>query len=171
MALDATPGSATANAYLTVAEADAYFAERLHAGAWAAASTADKEAALIQATRVIDARLCFRGAAADGVQALKWPRTGLVTMNGFALAGDSIPDQLKDAVCELALTLLSGDATLESEVVAQGITRVKAGSVELGFDAAKAKLRDVPKHVTEMLVPAWLCPARPRRATARAGVT
>jgi hypothetical protein len=169
--LDATTGGTSSNSYLDADEAADYFAERLHSSAWTAASAGDKDAALIQATRVIDARVCFAGMATTATQALRWPRSGLVSMNGYPLGDDVIPDQLKDAVCELALTLLDGDVTIESEIVTQGITKVKADTVEVGFDTAKATTREVPKHVIEMLVPAWLCPPRVPRVSARAGVT
>ncbi len=38
MAIEATVGSPDANSYVTLAEAEAYFPERLHSDAWAGAS-------------------------------------------------------------------------------------------------------------------------------------
>lgn len=153
----ATPGLGTSNSYITVAELDAYAAGRLHVAAWAAATTAQKEAAVIWATRVIDARVCFLGAAADAVQALAWPRTGLLTRNGFALASTVIPQQLKDATAEMALALLASDVTAESEQSVQGLKKLRAGPVELEFREL-IEQKGIPETVKLMFVPGWLCP-------------
>jgi hypothetical protein len=53
MALNATPGSATADSYLTVAAADT-MATNFGLGGWATKTTAQKEAALRQATLDVD---------------------------------------------------------------------------------------------------------------------
>lgn len=60
MALDATVAGATANSYVALAEADAYFADRLNADAWTAAGT-KQAAALITATKQIDAAITHLG--------------------------------------------------------------------------------------------------------------
>lgn len=159
MALVATPGAADANSYLTVAEADAYFETRLQATRWTSiVDDVVKETALIMATRVIDSRICFTGVAATGTQALAWPRAGMFNRNGFAIGEDVVPQALKDATAELAYMLLASDVTLESDAAVQGISRIKAGPVDISFrDSIES--RDVPSNVSELFVPSWLCPA------------
>ena len=114
MSLDATVGGAIANSYITQAAATTYFTDRLYSSGWTAASSGDKDAALITATHRIDQEL-FLGTKTSSTQALKWPRY-LVPIPGeyytYGLsyfASDAIPQPIKDAVCELALFLLAND--------------------------------------------------------------
>jgi hypothetical protein len=184
MALDATVGGANANSYLTVTEATAYFATRLYSSVWTAASNGDKEAALIWATRLIDAKIkpewdqkefpqdatirristitadgqcfiCWNGAATDNVQALAWPRTGMKNKNGYDILSNVIPQQLKDVTCELALLLLTGDRTAENEIDVLGLTGIKAGPVELSFKNTIEQAKILPIAVIDLLVPSW----------------
>jgi hypothetical protein len=152
----ATPGAADANSYLTLAEAVAYFASRLHTTVWDAAVDATREKALIMATKWIDALSCFTGAAASSTQALKWPRTGMTGLTGHSISSSIIPQTLKDATAEFAQQLISSDRTVDSAVETQGITSIKAGPVQLGFkDSVTAKV--LPDAVTNLMVPSWLC--------------
>ena len=63
------------NSYVTVAEADSYFAERLHSETWSGASPTDKEKALITATGLLDQKP-WVGEAEDELQPLAFPRIG-----------------------------------------------------------------------------------------------
>lgn len=160
MAIIATPGAADANSYGTEAEADDYFETRLHSEAWDAADT---EAALINATRLLDAYICWTGSAVDAVQALAWPRTGMLSKNGFPIptsGADSIPIQLKYAQFELALLLAAEeDRTLENEIAVSGLNKLKVGPVELGWkDGIESIGEVVNAAVRALLVPSWLCP-------------
>jgi len=67
--------SLTYNSYASVAEADYYFEDRMSVSAWTSATTADKEAAIVSATRQIDKEY-FVGRATSSTQALSFPRTG-----------------------------------------------------------------------------------------------
>lgn len=79
-------------------------------------------------------------------QALDWPRAGV----GGVTATD-IPQQIKDAQCELAYEL-SQDADLEAAADAGGdnVKRIKAGSVEIEKFLAKRSSR-FPRPVMELL--------------------
>lgn len=157
MALIATPGAADANAYVTAAEFAAYLTERPQTpAAVTAASTAQREAALIMATRMIDAYQCWTGVAASATQALQWPRSGMLTHTGFAMSDSIIPVQLKNAVCELAISTLVSDVFADSDVAAQGITSIKAGPVSLTFKDEIAA-RGLPSFVTTLLPSSWKC--------------
>lgn len=86
MAFDATVAGATANSYLTVAEADAIAAARVgpFAALWRDAATTQqaKEQALQQATSEVDAYLGSSGIAHySATQALLYPRAGDVLNN------------------------------------------------------------------------------------------
>jgi len=174
MALVETPGDASANSYATVAELDAYAATRPGLQTWfATASTPAKEAALIMATRMLDGRLVWTGAATTpAVQALGWPRTGMANRNAYAIDSAVLPRELKEATCEQALQMGTGSGLADNDPLNQGVTSVKAGSVAVTFkeldesspEAADIAFRKkeqelawatVPDSVRQLLVPSW----------------
>lgn len=172
----ATPGAANANSYLTVAEAQAYFDSRAPLEGWEEAD--DKSALLIMATRTLDMLLSgtrtyvpgtkgqvgyyrigsrWSGAPTDGVQVLAWPRTGMLNRNGFAIASNVIPQDLKNAVAELAGALGTKDLLLDDANAVSGITSVRAGSVAVSFDSSMAMTtKMMPDAVLSLLVPSWI---------------
>lgn len=84
-------------------EADTYFAERLYVIAWNEASRANKNIALIEATRRIG-HLRFAGEKVDSDQELEFPRYSGEAPDGTEV----IPDDIKIAMYELAFALLDG---------------------------------------------------------------
>lgn len=159
MALDATVGGPNANAYVTRAEGDAYFADRLYAIAWTGAGDTDKDNSIITAALLIDRRVCFTGNSATSTQARRWPVSGHLTRNGYLIPDDELPLDLKHANLELALYLLNAgtDASQPNEVVEQGLTLVKAGPIELRFKEALESI-SIPSNVLSMFPSSWLCP-------------
>ena len=172
----ATAGASNANSYLTVAEAQAYFDARTPVAGWENADP-NQEALLIMATRTID--MMFAGARVamgDGnyrigpmwtgvptlsTQALAWPRTGMFNRNGFPIDPMAIPQDLKNAVAELAGSLGTADRLVDNDIAIQGITSVKAGSVALSFDQSKlVTTKILPDAVMMFLVPSWLTSER-----------
>src|SRR5258706_538573 len=67
-------GLSNANSYANAADGDGYHEGHLYGTSWSGASTATKEAALVMATRVVDALFEFRGYRGNDGQALQWPR-------------------------------------------------------------------------------------------------
>jgi hypothetical protein len=154
LTLIATPGAPDANSYATVADGDAYHEAHLYATAWTGATEPNKTIALVMATRVLDARCRWKGTAVSDAQALGWPRYNVADPNtGYILSHLLIPRQVREATCELARTLLAGDRTADNQADAQGLTKLKAGPVELEFkdfivpkvlsDAVMSLLRDL----------------------------
>lgn len=154
MALDATVGGASANSFLTNEEAVALAADHPYGSAWAGYTNQD--ALLIGATKIL-VRLCFLGTASSETQRLPFPRTSLLTRNGFPLDPATIPSEIKEAQFELALMLGESDISRGSDAAAEGITKLKAGPVELTF-ADPITQDPVPSNVKQLLVPSWLCP-------------
>jgi hypothetical protein len=122
-------GLPTANAYIDVAFADAYFSLR-GITAWASAVSADKEIAIVKATDYIDTvwGWKFLGTKANAKtnppdfavdQALEWPR--MYQRQDLPIA---LPPQLQKACAEYALrALLNGTPLLaDPEVEANGLT-------------------------------------------------
>lgn len=126
MSLDATVGGASANSVATVAEADAYFLNRLHSGLW---STASKEAALITGTRLIQDGCRFIGDKATDEQALDWPRTGVYDRDGFYVSELIIPEAVKNGVFEMAYAMLESDITVDSPLKRLGLKSGKVSSL------------------------------------------
>lgn len=88
--------------YITIEEAQLYFDERLDTEAWDLASNTDRLKALKQATRAIDA-LPLIGFKTVTSQELEFPRTLPETRTSLG-----IPQAIKDACAEIAISLLSG---------------------------------------------------------------
>ena len=132
MALDTTPGSATADSYVSLEDSDAY--HLAHGGeAWLAPSVDDerKEAALRSATRYLDStyRGRWKGIRAAAAQALAWPRREVIDEDGYDLADDAIPKAIVDATCEAALLIVQG-VQLMPQLARGGM--VKSESVTAG---------------------------------------
>jgi hypothetical protein len=97
-------GLADAEAYISVADADTYFAARGNA-AWAALTEPQKEQALRLGTdymgQAYGQRWC--GTRTTTTQALDWPRTG-----ACGIAADVVPVAVKRANAELAVRASAG---------------------------------------------------------------
>src|SRR5512137_2573590 len=111
-------GLVNANSYASAADGDAYHDGHLYATAWTAATTANKEKALVFATRLIDAERQFNGVKVTETQALQWPRVDCPDPDGAAessevavLPSDAVPPAFVRATCELARELLIQDRT------------------------------------------------------------
>ncbi|MGT2429251.1 DnaT-like ssDNA-binding protein [Cupriavidus basilensis] len=133
MAIDSTPGSPTADSYVSVAEADAYWIKRSSA-AWVAAATTLKESTLVRATSFVDAENAWKGVRRTSTQALSWPRYD-VMVDGYLLLPDVIPARVKDAVCELALKALAGD--IAPDVLPDVVTETTVGPITKKYAPAK----------------------------------
>lgn len=124
MTIVATAGAANADSYATLEDANAYFTDRAIA-AWTGTDAA-KEAALRRATTYLDNQYRGKwvGIRYAETQALAWPRVDgfrgyaggvtcpLFDVDGFEIAYDSVPLQIRRATFEAALLLLGG-STLE----------------------------------------------------------
>lgn len=141
---------AGANTYVTVAEADAFLAYHTTRAAWAAMTEADKEAALVQACRAMDAVCAWKGAKVDIDQPRAWPRAG-VTVSGIAEAwnplwsrsgagypSDQVPQAVRDAQCELAALMAQGDRTADLDSAGIKSVKVGKGALEVEFDPSTA---------------------------------
>jgi len=150
MALIATIASSDANSYVTEAEGDAYFAERMHSSKWDA--IVDKEAALITASRMLDWNLTFNGSPTTNEQSMKFPRIDLIRVDGRSVSSAIIPIEVKFATFELALAFASKDRTADNSLA--GIEQVKAGplfvkATPAGYDSTNISL--IPSHIRKIL--------------------
>ena len=149
MSLDATPSGDNSNAFCDVASADDYHGDRLHNDEWDNASDTDKEAALIQATIMLNELDWLGSIDSEATQALRFPREELYDKDGRELSG--IPTFLVNATSELALNLIREEYISPSIAAAQ--KRVKAGSVELEYFEVTPISGPIPSRVMAMVYP------------------
>lgn len=159
-------GLADSNSYAAVAEGDDYHASRLRSTDWTNASSGDKQKALAQASRTLDAEFQFKGYKATSGQAMQWPRVLARDRNlsGYIVtpstAGDTlseyfnattIPKELKEATCELARLLLATDRTDPALQDGSGVRAVEIHqAIKVEFNAAD-RMNPVPATVAAML--------------------
>ena len=133
-------GGATSNSNCSLERARAYYATNYYATD-ANLSDDDKLGqALITATRLMDQGMLWNGVVANATQALLWPRFGAEKLNGYFFDQHTMPPELLDATAEFARQLLQADRTADSDLQVQGITHLKAGSVELAFQNPTTKV-------------------------------
>lgn len=123
-------GMATAEAYASVAAADAYWTARGIPAAWSGSTTAQKEEALRQGADYIDAVHAegWKGYRLALAQRLAWPRTG-VYVDRIALDAAPLPRQLVEANIEAAVRARTETTGLLPDETELGIA---SESVEVG---------------------------------------
>jgi len=146
-------GKADANAYASAADGDAYHDGHLYGTAWTGATTGKKEAALVMATRLIDAHYQFNGVRAQGSQALQWPREDCPDADGDAVGqrfvlATVVPKAVLDATCETARALIIEDRT--GNPLGEGLKFTGLGDLQQSFD--KGDRRPVIPHVAQAML-------------------
>jgi len=116
--------------------ASTYFAASLNVAAWNAASTTDKQKALVNATRIFDKQL-WVGTVTDPTtpQPLAWPRTGVPTCDGIVASPTVIPERVIFGAYELASAILT-DALVQTQSstgsnTKRVLARKKVGDLEV----------------------------------------
>jgi hypothetical protein len=147
--INATVGSASANSYITLSDANAIVEGLVpddDVTSWEAGSTSDdyRNRALYTACQRID-RERFLGGRADDTQALQWPRTGVrkpdTYINTYAVGfpfrvttdyftSTEIPDQIKKAQVVLAVYLQNNVSGIGLSGL-EDFEKVKLGSLDI----------------------------------------
>jgi len=157
-------GVAGANTYISLADAETYFEGRLNKSVWSSASDVDKNAGLVQAARILDEYVRWIGWVTDTDQAMQWPRAGIfyngygeyyaswditLSTSVYSIDDDDIPDEIKNAQCELAFVLLSQDTQVVAATAGFSSISV-AGTVELDIDK-QDRVSEIPSHVWRII--------------------
>lgn len=167
----ATPGSSSANSYISVATGDDLANVYLGTLKWSSASTDNKGRALIMATRYLD-ELEWIGTRTTTTQALAWPRTD-AACGEWTFTSSEIPAPIKQATFDLAEalittpTLLGGTGAGNAELI-PGIPNASLRSASV--DVISLQFRDgavpdsknalnVVPHLRQVL--GCLCLSRP----------
>jgi len=105
MALIVTPGAASADAFVSVADCDTYCEAQGLTG-WTASveSPADtREAAIRRATAYLSSAFNWKGYRTSGrSQSLAWPRADVEDREGNTVPSDEIPVEIIQACCHIA---------------------------------------------------------------------
>lgn len=119
---------ANANTYVSDGEYVAYAAAR---GKTIASSAANREIQLIKSMDYIEGhRAKFKGCKNTRDQPLQWPRYN-VTIDGYWVDNDEIPEELKEAQMEAAIFINSSEI-LKSGTI-QNIQREKLDKLEVAY--------------------------------------
>jgi hypothetical protein len=136
------------NSYVDLAEAVAYFADRLDATAWDSADVMRRMRSLVTATSILE-RLSWTGAAVDRGQPLAFPRLGTyfdprigddVTLSGT-------PRRVTMATFELALHLLNNEGVQDEQT---RVHTLGVGSVQM---AGLGQMSLIPTTVYDLVRP------------------
>ena len=116
----------TASSYLDAASADTLAASRPTNTAWAAATSAQKLAALEEATRRIDSMI-LRGNKYDSDQALEFPRIIDGVTVGNADQDAEVPTPVLWACLEEAIAILAAGSGSLKDLQEQGVSSMSVG--------------------------------------------
>ena len=133
--IDATIKGASANSYVTLAEANTYFETVPDSSTWTDKTDDQKNRALISATRWIDT-FVYQGDRCDENQALKFPRTNY-QVDRVELSCSTIPLNIKYAQYELARALANDTDAMTGNLGTDGnFSEVKLGDIEVKYNTA-----------------------------------
>lgn len=157
-------GLATANSYLSLADAEIYFATHPQSSAWDALTDDQKNRYLISGARVLDACFDFSGFKISADQALQWPRiraadpdqsgeafyraAGTSITSGY-FPEDEVPKGVKDAQCEMARMLVASNRM--DDAPGTGIREFELpGSIRVAFETGRLQ-EIVPDFIINMM--------------------
>jgi hypothetical protein len=133
--INATLSSASANSYVTLAEANTYFETVPDSTTWDDKTDDQKNRALISATRWIDNQV-FYGDRCDVEQALSWPRNNY-HVDRVELTCSVIPADIKYATYELARALANDTESITGSTGDTGLYE----AVKLGEPSSSVTLK------------------------------
>jgi hypothetical protein len=137
------------NSYVTVAEASAYFEDRIDVAAWTSAEDAEKSKALVTASAMLN-DLRWIGVAISESQTLAFPRTGTYfdpRLGCDITLSDTTPTRIINATYELAYHLLNNDGLLDDVGT---VTDLSVASINLHIRSDSNK---IPSFVRNMIKP------------------
>lgn len=153
--INSTPGSPSANSYVSTSEMASYVSDRVvdtaAKAAWNALAADLQATYLVNATRQLDNMAEWVGLKYSADQALSWPRSD-AWIDGYLLSSTIVPTSVKEATCEMALWLLGNSGEISQSQNAE-FDSLKVGSIEINFNerVAGSKNRYFPDIVAYIL--------------------
>lgn len=139
-------GHAEADSYVDLTYVDNFVAFSVDNALWPT-TDAEKEAALVEATRILDSQFDWKGLIASETQALRWPRSGVYDADDRLISDSIVPKAIKDAVCSLAYYLVQNGGLKQAQGEIKGL---KIGPIDLKF-AEGSETIGVPKYIARSL--------------------
>lgn len=167
MTIDATPGGAEANSYVTLTQADEYFQDDYDFSSdWSGLPDQDKSRLLITATRMLDG-LNYKGRRYDYFtpQALKFPRVIGAEILSLDQAGElAAPRSVRRAVCEQARQVYQGGSAGGAEDLAfMGVESFRLDKIALSITGGQ-RTRGLCPAASRLLAPFVVHSVELRRA-------
>ena len=139
-------GLASANSYISLADANTYFEARRNPATWTEADDAAREQALRVGTDYLDAKYgdMWVGIRNTKTQALDWPRALAYDLDGYPIETDEVPKRLKHATAEMALRYLTApdellpDVAQDDQGIASESNTVGPISQSISYQGGKA---------------------------------
>lgn len=150
------------NTFISLADAETYFSERLNSDVWDAEDDEDKKKALIMATKRIN-KLPFIGEQEVETQPLAFPRYVSRSTNPqistYYLIRDlkeiTTPDDVKEATCEEALALLTYSNSVHYANQQMGIQSMSMGNESVSYNGSGADNKLLSQDA-QTLVEKWI---------------
>jgi hypothetical protein len=131
MALDTTVGGASSDSYVDASTYEAYIVANIDLNFNGVGQTSKHEMNLRRAAQWLDRKYKFVGMQQYQTQSRAWPRLTDVLVDGWPIDPDTVPQDIKDAQCELAY--LFEEKSIDPTTTIEGVVKVarsKAGPVE-----------------------------------------
>jgi len=166
MALTVTPGGASDDALITLANFQTYCASMGHV--LTDYTDTQQEQAIrggtswVEGVGAISDRLPTRwpGVKTSATQRRTWPRSGATEVDGTAIASDIIPAAVQDAVAEAAFYALGNPGVLHTQITpAEAVKQEKVGPLSVtyhdpkGASDLRAMLTVVDDLLSAILIP------------------
>lgn len=154
--LVSTAGSASANSYASLTEANIYVESYVLSSdlrdLWDAADYDDQQRSLIIATRNLDDMFCWSGRKTYSTSALDWPRQSVYDELGNQYAIDQVPQVIKNATIEYALWLLDNSSEIPKTESYQ-YDSIAIGPVKINYNekAGGTKEKYIPDMILSLL--------------------
>ena len=139
------------NSFVSLADAVAYFADRLDVAAWIAATDAIKSQALVTATLQLN-DLSWIGTAISESQPLAFPRSGTYfdPRLGYEVSlPRTVPSRILTATYELAYHLLNNDGLLDDSGT---VSNLNISSISLQIKSFPSTIPPVVKRIIAPLL-------------------
>lgn len=137
MTLTVTPGSATADAFVSLADCDAFCTAQGLTG-WTSLAESPpepREAAIRRATTYLSNAFTWKGTRTNGrAQALAWPRIDVEDAEGEEVGSDAIPVEIVQACCYVAAAEAATPGVMNPTVdLTARVKREKVGPIETEY--------------------------------------
>lgn len=140
------------NSYVSIAEANSYFQDRLDVAAWTSSNDVERGKALVTATSILDS-LDWTGVAISETQTLAFPRVGSYfdprVGTEVSLDGTNVPTRVIIATYELAYHFLNNDGLLDDTGL---VDNIKIGAINLDNIKTANKIPNVVKRFIKPLL-------------------